>query len=67
MLLTQIPGQVYLAIAIIFAASNSISGKLDQIGAQMLIDSRNLIPFCNVLFVGNLCALLVVRIVYERK
>ena len=52
---------------IIFAASNSISSKLADIGMQNLIDGRNPISFCNVLFVGNLCALLTFIVVYGRK
>ncbi|MFB2897240.1 DMT family transporter [Aerosakkonemataceae cyanobacterium BLCC-F50] len=56
----EIPGQVYLWIAVImFAASNSIVRKLSDIGAQHLVEGRNPISLCNVLFVSNLCALLV--------
>jgi len=52
---------------IIFAASNSISSKLADVGMQNLIDGRNPISFCNVLFVGNLCAFVTLSIVYGRK
>lgn len=56
----MIPGQLYLWIAVIlFAASNSVVRKLTDIGAQQLIAGRNPISLCNVLFVSNLCALLV--------
>ncbi|MFB2834942.1 DMT family transporter [Floridanema evergladense] len=56
----KIPGQLYLLIAVImFAASNSIVRKLTDIGAQHLVEGRNPISLCNVLFVSNLCALLV--------
>lgn len=56
----EIPGQVYLGLAVImFAASNSIVRKLSDIGAQHLVEGRNPISLCNVLFVSNLCALLV--------
>lgn len=56
----KIPGQFYLWLAVIlFAASNSIVRKLTDIGAQHLIDGRNPISLCNVLFVSNLCALLI--------
>ena len=51
----------------IFAASSSISSKLANIGMQNLIDGRNPISFCNVLFVGNLWALLVLALVYGRE
>ncbi|NET02644.1 MAG: hypothetical protein F6K61_19270 [Sphaerospermopsis sp. SIO1G1] len=62
------PGRTYLLLAIlIFAAANSITRKLTEIGAQNLIDGRNPISFCNVLFVGNLCALLALIIIYGRQ
>ena len=52
---------------IIFAASNSISSKLAEIGMQNPIDGRNPISFCNILFIGNLCALVTLSIVYGRQ
>ncbi|MGF1569661.1 MAG: DMT family transporter [Nodosilinea sp.] len=56
--LQQVPGRIYLLIAVvIFAAANSITRKVTDIGAQHLIEGRNPISFCNVLFVGNLIAL----------
>ncbi len=62
------PGRTYLLLAIlIFAAANSITRKLTEIGAQNLIDGRNPISFCNVLFVGNLCALLTLIVIYGRQ
>ena len=64
----KISGRVYLLIAIlIFAASNSVTRKLTEIGAENLIDGRNPISFCNVLFVGNLCALLALIAIYGRE
>jgi drug/metabolite transporter (DMT)-like permease len=63
-----IPGQVYLWLAvIIFAAANSVTRKLTEIGSQNFIDGRNPISFCNVLFVGNICALLVLILIYRRQ
>jgi len=63
-----IPGSIYLWSAVtIFAAANSITRKLTEIGSQHLIDDRNPISFCNVLFVGNLCALLVFILIYWRQ
>lgn len=54
----KVPGQLYLWIAILlFAASNSVVQKLTDIGSYHLIDGRNPISPCNVLFVSNLCAL----------
>ena len=59
-LMNRIPGQVYLWIAVLlFATSNSIAQKLTDIGIHHLIDGRNPISACNVLFVSNLCALMV--------
>jgi drug/metabolite transporter (DMT)-like permease len=64
----QIPGKVYLLTAIIiFAAANSVIRKLTEIGAQNLIAGRNPISFCNVLFVGNLCALIVLILIYRKQ
>ena len=66
--LSIIPGQVYLWLAvIIFGAANSVTRKLTEIGSQHLIDGRNPISFCNVLFVGNICALLVLILIYRRQ
>jgi len=67
-MLNKIPGRGYLLIAIlIFAASNSVTRRLTELGADNLIDGRNPISFCNVLFVGNLCALLALIIIYGKE
>jgi drug/metabolite transporter (DMT)-like permease len=59
---------LYLWIAItIFAASNSVTRKVTEIGTQNLIQGRNPISFCNILFVGNLCALIVMAIAFGRE
>lgn len=53
-------GQIYLWLAVlIFGASSSVTRKLTQIGTQHFINGHNPISLCNVLFVGNLCALLI--------
>ena len=66
-LFTSIPGRVYLFVAIIiFAASNSVTRQLTELGANYLIDGRNPISFCNVLFVGNICALVALIIIYGK-
>lgn len=68
MILNKIPGRIYLLVAIfIFAASSSVSSKLVEIGRSNLIDGRNPISFCNVLFIGNLCALIVLITVYSKE
>ncbi|BBM88037.1 DMT family transporter [Candidatus Uabimicrobium amorphum] len=60
----QIQGIMLLfAAVIILASSNSVVKKLVAIGAQNPI---NPITFCNVLFVGNLCALLSLLIIYRK-
>lgn len=66
--ISRIPGRAYLILAIlIFAAANSVIRKLTQIGAQNLIAGRNPIGFCNVLFVGNLCALIALIFIYRKQ
>ncbi len=68
MLFNKIPGRGYLLIAIlIFAASNAVTSKLTKLGANYLIDGRNPLSFCNVLFVGNICALLALIAIYGRE
>ena len=51
---------------LIFAASNSIVALLSQLGAMHPIDGRNAISFCNLLFVGNVCAFLSLSVIYFR-
>ena len=64
----KIPGHIYLFLAIlIFGASNSITRALTEIGSQNLIRGSNPVSFCNVLFVGNLCALLVMILIYRNQ
>ena len=61
--------RVYLLLAIvIFGAANAVTRKLTELGELNLIDGqRNPISFCNVLFVGNLCALILLAIIYQRE
>jgi drug/metabolite transporter (DMT)-like permease len=62
----RIPGQVYLWIAIlIFGASSSVTRKLTEIGANQFMNGHNPISFCNVLFVGNVCALGIMLLLYH--
>ncbi|MBW4604088.1 MAG: DMT family transporter [Calothrix sp. FI2-JRJ7] len=64
----RISGQICLWLAIlIFGASSAITRKLTEIGAQHFIDARNPISLCNVLFVGNICALLILIPIYRRQ
>ena len=65
--LELIPGRAYLLTAVvIFAAANAVTRRLTDIGAENLVDGRNPISFCNVLFVGNLVALIALTGVYWR-
>jgi drug/metabolite transporter (DMT)-like permease len=67
-LFSRIPSSIYLWIAVvIFAASNSVTRKVTEIGAQHLVNGRNPISLCNVLLVGNLCALVVMLLVFGNQ
>jgi drug/metabolite transporter (DMT)-like permease len=67
-LIPKIPEQTYLRLAIlIFGASSAVTRKLTEIGAQHFINQRNPISLCNVLFVGNLCALILLICIYWRQ
>lgn len=64
---STIPGQLYLWLAVlIFGASSAVTRKLNEIGLQHASAGQNPISFCNVLFVGNLCALLILIVLYGR-
>ena len=61
-------GRTYLWIAIlIFAAAASVVARLVEIGGANLIDGRNPISFCNLLFAGNLVAALTLLALYHRE
>ncbi|MEM6404663.1 MAG: DMT family transporter [Cyanobacteria bacterium P01_D01_bin.116] len=67
-LIKRLPASLFLWIAvIIFGAANAITKRLTEIGAENLMDGRNPISFCNVLFVGNVCAALVLFFIYGRQ
>ena len=64
----QPSGRAYLLLAItIFGAANAVTRKLTELGEMNLVGGRNPISFCNVLFVGNLCALILLAITYGRE
>lgn len=66
--LSQVSGRVYLIIAVlIFAAANSVTRKLTDLGALHLIEGRNPFSFCNILFVGNICAFFTLWVVYRQQ
>ncbi|BAQ66701.1 DMT family transporter [Geminocystis sp. NIES-3709] len=65
--LTTLPPSIYLAIAVlIFAASNSVISKLIEIGNYHLVNGQNPISSCNVLFVGNICALALMFLLFHQ-
>jgi drug/metabolite transporter (DMT)-like permease len=67
-LTSRIPGHIYLWLAIpIFGSSSAVTRKITEIGAQHLVDGRNPISYCNVLFVGNLCALFVLIAIHGKQ
>ena len=67
-LFKRLPASIFLWIAVmIFGAANAITKRLTEIGADNLIDGRNPISFCNVLFVGNVCAALVLLLLYGKQ
>jgi drug/metabolite transporter (DMT)-like permease len=59
-------GLLWLAM-LIFGAASSITRKLTEIGGTHLIEDRNPISFCNVLFIGNICALFLLIAIYYRQ
>ena len=60
--------RIYLWIAIlIFAAAASVVARLVEIGQLHLIDGRNPISFCNLLFAGNLVAALTLLTLNQRE
>jgi drug/metabolite transporter (DMT)-like permease len=65
--LNRVPAIVYLWIAIaIFAASNSVTREITQLGQNHLVNGRNPISLCNVLFVGNICAFGLMALIFHR-
>jgi len=59
-------GRIYLLIAtIIIGAANAVTRKLTQLGSENLVNGHNPVSFCNVLFVGNLCALILISLIYS--
>ena len=60
-------GKIYLWIAIlIFGAASAVIAKLVMIGEGALLDGRNLISFCNVLFAGNIVAGLTLLVIFRK-
>jgi drug/metabolite transporter (DMT)-like permease len=67
-LTSRIPGHVYLWLAIpIFGSASAVTRKITEIGAQHFGGGHNPISYCNVLFTGNLCALLVLIAIHRHQ
>jgi drug/metabolite transporter (DMT)-like permease len=67
-LTSRIPGYVYLWLAIpIFGSSSALTRKITKIGAEHFMGGHNPISYCNVLFTGNLCALLVLIALHRHQ
>jgi drug/metabolite transporter (DMT)-like permease len=64
----RIPGYFYLWLAVpIFGSSSAVTRKLTELGAQHFVGEHNPISYCNVLFTGNLCALLVLVAIHRKQ
>lgn len=60
-------GKIYLWLAIlIFGAAAAVVAKLIMIGENVLLDGRNPISFCNLLFAGNVIAGLTLLVIFHR-
>jgi drug/metabolite transporter (DMT)-like permease len=67
-LTSRIPGYIYLWLAIpIFGSSSALTRKITEIGAEHFVGGHNPISYCNVLFTGNLCALLVLVAIHRHE
>lgn len=63
--LKRIPSPVYLTLAVvIFSSANAVTTRIIELGQAHTIDGRNPISLCNVLFVGNLCALVLMLLIF---
>ena len=61
-------GKIYLWLAIlIFGAASAVVAKLIMIGENALLDGRNPIAFCNLLFAGNVVAGLTLLIIFPQR
>jgi drug/metabolite transporter (DMT)-like permease len=67
-LTSRIPGYIYLWLAIpIFGSASALTRKITEIGAEHFVSGHNPISYCNVLFTGNLCALLVLVAIHRHQ
>lgn len=67
-MIERIPGVALLWYSvIIFGAASSIVHILAELGAQHAVDGRNVISFCNLLFAGNACAVVVLFVIHRKQ
>lgn len=66
--MTQFSGILLVWGAVLtYAASNSIVALLTEVGENNPIEGKNPISFCNILFVGNLVALVALLAIFGRS
>ena len=64
----NIPGPIFLWYSVIvFGLASAVVRLLADIGAENLIDGRNPISFCNILFAGNACAVVLLFAIHAKK
>ena len=67
-MIKRIPGPALLWYSVfIFGAASSIVRVLADLGAQHAIDGRNAISFCNILFAGNACAVILLFAIHHKQ
>ena len=67
-MIRKIPGPALLWYSIfVFGAASSIVRILADLGAQHTIDGRNAISFCNILFAGNACAVILIFAIHHKE
>jgi len=61
-------GRLYLIIAItLLGSASAVIRKLTELGSAQAMGGHNPISFCNVLFVGNLCALMLMIVIFQHQ
>jgi drug/metabolite transporter (DMT)-like permease len=67
-MLNLLNGRYTLMIAaLILSTASPVTHRLVELGSNHLVEGRNPISFCNVLFVGNLVALIAFLMIYGRR
>ncbi|MGK7930265.1 MAG: DMT family transporter [Microcystaceae cyanobacterium] len=58
---------ILIIAALILSTASPVTRRLVELGSNHLVDGRNPISFCNVLFIGNVVALIAFLVIYGRK